>query len=87
MYTGQEILYFEDFKGEITCSELIRLCNGRQTINKKFKGAMTLPHDIRVWIESNLSIKDVFKNVDERLVNSLKNRFTEYYMNKLHEIE
>jgi hypothetical protein len=75
-YSNQYYLYFDEFKGQLTCQQLNRLCDGGAKMNVK-GGTVQIRYDCQVIILSNYSIADCFPKVDQVVIDSLKNRFIE----------
>lgn len=75
-YNNQYYLYFDEFKGQLTCQQLNRLCDGGAKMNVK-GGTVQIRYDCQVIILSNYSIEECFPKVDSVVIESLKNRFIE----------
>lgn len=75
-YNNQYYLYFDEFKGQLTCQQLNRLCDGGAKMNVK-GGTVQIRYDCQVIILSNYSIQDCFPKVDPVVIESLRNRFIE----------
>ena len=75
-YHGQQYLYADEFKGQLTVQELNRICDGGCWVNTK-GGSTRIRKDVQVKIFSNYSIRDTYSKIDEGLLGTLGNRFEE----------
>lgn len=75
-YNDQYYLYFDEFKGQLTCQELNRLCDGGAKMNVK-GGTVQIRYDCQVIILSNFSIEECYPKVSSVVLDSLRNRFIE----------
>ena len=73
-YSGEENLYMDEFKGQITVQELNRICDGGAKVNVKGGSAM-LSWEPIVYICSNFSIAECYGKCDDALLETLLNRF------------
>lgn len=71
-----EVLYFDEFKGDLTIQSLNKLCDGDTLLNTK-GGSVRLGH-VWVVIVSNYSIPFCYSNSDLVVLTSLYNRFHQY---------
>lgn len=75
-YSGQKFLYADEFKGQLSVQELNRICDGGVWVNTK--GSSTrLRKDVEVKIFSNFNIRDTYSKIDDKLLETLHNRFEE----------
>lgn len=75
-YNNQYYLYFDEFKGQLSCQELNRLCDGGAKMNVK-GGSVQIRYDCQVIILSNFSIEECYPKVSSVVLESLHNRFIE----------
>lgn len=75
-YNNQYYLFFDEFKGQLTCQELNRLCDGGAKMNVK-GGSVQIRYDCQVIILSNFSIEECYPKVSSVVLDSLRNRFIE----------
>lgn len=71
-----EILYFDEFKGDLTIQALNKICDGDTLLNTK-GGSVRLRY-VWVVIVSNYSIPFCYVNSDVVVLTSLYNRFRQY---------
>lgn len=75
-YNNQYYLFMDEYKGQLTVQQLNRICDGGAKVN--VKGAtVQLRYDPQVIILSNYSIAECYKNLDNKILDSLYNRFIE----------
>lgn len=75
-YNDQYYLYFDEFKGQLSCQQLNRICDGGAKMNVK-GGTVQLRWDCQVIILSNFSIEECYPNCSSVVLDSLRNRFIE----------
>ena len=75
-YNDQYYLYLDEFKGQLSCQQLNRLCDGGAKMNVK-GGTVQIRYDCQVIIISNFSIEECYPNVSSVVLESLRNRFIE----------
>ena len=75
-YVDQYYLYFDEFKGQLSCQDLNRICDGGAKMNVK-GGTVQLRYDVQVIILSNFSIEECYPKVSSVVLDSLRNRFIE----------
>lgn len=73
-YYDQQMLYMDEFKGQLTIQELNRICDGGTKVNIKGASAI-LRWDVQVVICSNFSIKECYSKASDDLIETLLNRF------------
>lgn len=73
---GVEILYADEYRGFLTVQQLNKICDGYTRLNTK-GGSFDLDCVI-VLIISNFSIREVYKNCTNDILDTLYNRFHEY---------
>lgn len=71
-----EILYADEYRGFLTVQQLNKICDGDTRLNTK-GGSFDL-HEVIVIIISNYSIRDVYKNLTNEILETLYNRFNEF---------
>lgn len=64
-YTGQEIVLFDDFRGEYPIQFLLKLLD-RYPMSVKIKGSFTKWCPKKIYITSNVSPEDWYLNIDQR---------------------
>lgn len=75
-YAGEKYLYMDEFKGQISVQMLNSLCDGNYKVNVK-GGSSWIGWDVQVIICSNYSIRDCYSKVEDNIIETLYNRFTE----------
>lgn len=75
-YNDQYYLYMDEFKGQLSCQLLNRICDGGAKMNVK-GGTVQLRWDCQVIILSNFSIEECYPNCSSVVLDSLRNRFIE----------
>lgn len=75
-----QVLWADEYKGNITVQALNRLCDGNTQLNKK-GGSTHILFPIIV-ICSNFSIRDCYPKVNDDIYNTLTNRFIEIDLSK-----
>ncbi len=73
-YSGEENLYIDEYKGQITVQELNRICDGGAKVNTKGGTAM-LSWTPTVYVLSNFSPSECYAKCDGALLETLLNRF------------
>ena len=73
-YAGEDNLYMDEFKGQISVQELNRICDGGAKVNTKGGTAM-LSWTPTVYICSNFSVAECYGKCDDALLETLLNRF------------
>lgn len=68
-----DLLYFDEFKGQVTIQVLNLLCDGYTKVNTK--GGSTFVYYPKVIICSNWSPTDLFRNVGPEILATILNRF------------
>lgn len=58
-YCNEKYLYLDEFIGQFSIQELNNMCQGGVKLNAKFGGVILRP-DVVVYINSNLSINDIY---------------------------
>lgn len=58
-YSNEKYLYLDEFIGQYSIQELNNMCQGGVKLNAKFGGVILRP-DVVVYINSNLSIDDIY---------------------------
>lgn len=71
-----DLLYRDEFRGHLSVQELNRLCDGRTKLNTK--GGTTVIGYPLVFIVSNYSIEECYKNVTQNILETLYSRFNQY---------
>lgn len=71
-----DLLYLDEYKGDLSVQTLNRLCDGDTKLNTK--GGSTLILYPKVIICSNYSIRDCYRNIEDHIYDSLLNRFEQY---------
>lgn len=71
-----EILWSDEYKGHLTVQQLNRLCDGNASLNTK--GGSTHIYYPTILIVSNYSIRDCYSKLEDSILLTLYNRFTEY---------
>ena len=74
-YNGEQVLYLDAFKGQLTIQMLERICDGGAKMNTK-GGTIALNNNLIVWIGSNYRITECFK--EDTDTSPLKARFIEH---------
>lgn len=74
--TSTEVLFADEFKGQVTVQMLNKLCDGHTQLNKK--GGHTRILFPIVIICSNYSIRDCYSKIEDHIYDTLINRFNEY---------
>lgn len=80
-YSNEKYLWVDEFKGQLTIQQLNTLCDGGVKLNVK-GGSLKLHRRPTVYVFSNYSIDDCFKNTDDITRYALKNRFIEEKLTK-----
>lgn len=75
-YCGQRYLWMDEFKGDLSITELNRLCDGDTKVNVK-GGSAYVPLNRTLYIVSNFSIEECFQKASPLQISTLKNRFEE----------
>ena len=73
-YAGEDNLYIDEYKGQLTVQELNRICDGGAKVNTKGGTAM-LSWTPTVYVLSNFSPRECYGKCDDALLNTLFNRF------------
>ena len=73
-YAGEDNLYIDEYKGQLTVQELNRICDGGAKVNTKGGTAMLSWTPI-VYVLSNFSPRECYGKCDDALLNTLFNRF------------
>jgi len=74
-YTGQKNAVFDEFRGGIDVSHLLRWCD-RYPVHLEIKGA-SRPMDVeRIWITSNLHPRNWYPDLDSATLDALMRRMT-----------
>ena len=73
-YAGEDNLYIDEYKGQLTVQELNRVCDGGAKVNTKGGSAMLSWVPI-VYILSNYSPSECYSKCDSTLLETLLNRF------------
>lgn len=73
---NSDLLYYDEFKGQITIQFLNSICDGRVQLNTK--GGSTFISYPRVIICSNYSPNAAYPNVDGGIIGTLESRFNLY---------
>lgn len=84
-YKDQYYIYFDEFKGQLSCQELNRLCDGGAKMNVK-GGSVQIRYDCQVIILSNFSIEECYPHVSTVVLESLRNRFIEARSDEYNEL-
>ncbi|QDJ95223.1 replication-associated protein [Capybara virus 8_cap1_36] len=71
-----DLLWFDEYRGQLTVQTLNRLCDGDARLN--IKGGATKIHFPLVVIVSNFSVRDCYPKIQDFLLDTLYNRFIEY---------
>lgn len=84
-YNGAQLLIVNEFKGELTPTQIIDIMESRQ---QNVKGSSAkLPDDVCLIVTSNYSLRDCFKNLNadhDPQLDALERRFTEVLFNNPH---
>lgn len=73
-YSGEENLYIDEYKGQLTVQELNRICDGGAKVNTK-GGTTMLSWTPIVYVLSNFSPEVCYGRCDSALLDTLLNRF------------
>ena len=73
-YSGEDNLYIDEYKGQLTVQELNRICDGGAKVNTKGGTAM-LSWVPTVYVLSNFSPSECYGKCDDALLKTLLNRF------------
>lgn len=81
-YTGQRLLYFDEYVGQLTIQSLNRLCDGDAKVNTK-GGSTQICSDPIVIICSNKTIEGAYNKAEFTIVRTLHSRFNfiDYHYN------
>lgn len=71
-----DLLYFDEFRGQITIQQLNTLCDGMARLNTK--GGSTYIDYPAVFVCSNYTPAEVYKKADQMIIGSILARFTVY---------
>jgi len=75
-YSGHRYLWMDEFKGDLSITELNRLCDGDTKVNTK-GGSAYIPLNRTVYVVSNFSIEECYSKATALQISTLKNRFEE----------
>nr|WAE43265.1 MAG: replication associated protein [Cressdnaviricota sp.] len=82
-YKGEENVWFDEFKGQLTIQMLNKICDGYSKMNGKYvAGGISLNPNVKVVIVSNYSMAECYHKVDGATLETLSNRFNEVKMEK-----
>lgn len=77
-YNDQKYLYLDEYIGQLTIQQLNAICDGGAKVNVK-GGTVQLRYDVTVIICSNKSIRECYAKAEDRIIETLYNRFDENY--------
>lgn len=73
-----DVLYYDEYRGQLTIQALNRLCDGGTQLNKK-GGSCRISYPV-IIIVSNYTIRDCYPKVEDKIYDTLVNRFIEFDM-------
>jgi hypothetical protein len=82
-YAGQQFLYYDEFKGQITIQQLNLWCGGGCKVNVKCSST-EISKFTQVYICSNYSISQCYDKADIAIINTWYNRFITVVMDPEH---
>lgn len=72
-YTGQKNVVIDEFRGLISISHMLRWLD-RYPVIVEVKGSSVVLQAEKIWITSNISPNEWYKDIDEETLNALKRR-------------
>lgn len=76
VHISTDLLYFDEYRGQLDVQTLNRLCDGRTKLNTK--GSSTWIAYPQIVIVSNFTLQEVYCKADPEEIASLLNRFQQY---------